>query len=611
MTSAYGEMRRTLLSNRSGKNSRRFGEVVNNSAYYICLVQMLSDFETAVFRIVRAKGKIPIGWQDLVDVDVYPPISQQVPTYGRQSAGDRFAAGSKESPSIVHAWKCWGGLAGKAAGRAALNGHNVITSACWYLDFDSDVEAFLEAQPIAAAEWAVLRAITGGARRPQPLQSSTCIEDPGPEGGVCESLPNDYDDTPRQTGRVWGGEAAVWTEGIDFTNFDCRVWPRAGAVSTSLWGYKDRSVVVKANKSYTQSPREDGYNILSSYVRFSNYLRRFHVIPADISLHTVSPPTSLSRSPSVNPVGSLNESAIHALLRHRVELTKNGVKFHGIKMVSQCPALDEAMLRPINLDRDNSRYVKIVQLNIAEGGGGHRRVLLHDWFRNQAMQGVSFIGLCELNMWHVIESHTNANANFPVIRSRAARAGFAYSHILHSELHPYNVGIVSALPFEVLGEYGPPDFQRGVLHVYFESLGLHAFIAHLHAHNSTLRELEAKRIAQLAEPYLDDRLSHKVVVMGDLNSLYSKDKTFHDEDDLLGMFQRTNHSVYSRLKKKFCNSSGTGINYEPLNILVDVGLRESCTEHCDLVGDAVRQAACREEKCALTLPTRYNPEVWL
>lgn len=30
------------------------------------------------------------------------------------------------------------------------------------------------------------------------------------------------------------------------------------------------------------------------------------------------------------------------------------------------------------------------------------------------------------------------------------------------------LGIVAALPFEVLGEYGQPTFQRGALHVYFQ-----------------------------------------------------------------------------------------------------------------------------------------------
>jgi endonuclease/exonuclease/phosphatase family metal-dependent hydrolase len=59
------------------------------------------------------------------------------------------------------------------------------------------------------------------------------------------------------------------------------------------------------------------------------------------------------------------------------------------------------------------------------------------------------------------------------------------------------VGIVSARPFTVLGEYGPPTFQRGVLHVYFEGVALHVLVVHLHAHSSTHRISEAYAIVKV------------------------------------------------------------------------------------------------------------------
>lgn len=37
---------------------------------------------------------------------------------------------------------------------------------------------------------------------------------------------------------------------------------------------------------------------------------------------------------------------------------------------------------------------------------------------------------------------------------KAANAGFAYSHVMVNS-QPYNLGIVSALPFDILGQYGP------------------------------------------------------------------------------------------------------------------------------------------------------------
>lgn len=66
-------------------------------------------------------------------------------------------------------------------------------------------------------------------------------------------------------------------------------------------------------------------------------------------------------------------------------------------------------------------------------------------------------------------------------------------------LQPYNLGIVSARPFTVLGEYGPPTFQRGALHVFFSHVALHVFIVHLHAHSSTLRISEAETLRKVLQ----------------------------------------------------------------------------------------------------------------
>lgn len=30
----------------------------------------------------------------------------------------------------------------------------------------------------------------------------------------------------------------MWTEHVDHTNFECRIWPRAGAIASRLWGYE-------------------------------------------------------------------------------------------------------------------------------------------------------------------------------------------------------------------------------------------------------------------------------------------------------------------------------------------------------------------------------------
>lgn len=67
-------------------------------------------------------------------------------------------------------------------------------------------------------------------------------------------------------------------------------------------------------------------------------------------------------------------------------------------------------------------------------------------------------------------------------------------------IQPYNVGLVSARPFVILGEYGPPTFQRGVLHVYFAAVELHVMVVHLHAHSSQHRISEAAALVKVSSP---------------------------------------------------------------------------------------------------------------
>ena len=105
--------------------------------------------------------------------------------------------------------------------------------------------------------------------------------------------------------------------------------------------------------------------------------------------------------------------------------------------------------------------------------------------------------------------------NRPKIVYKAASAGFTYSYIMTLSA-PYNIGVVSAVPFTVIEEYGPPLFQRGLLHIYYDSLELHVMIVHLHAHVSTLREDEARAIVGIYDTIASH---HQVVVMGDFNTL--------------------------------------------------------------------------------------------
>ena len=59
---------------------------------------------------------------------------------------------SNASPSVVAPWKCWGGLAKSAASEAKADDHPVVTSACWYLDFDSEWNDYLRVTPVEDAK---------------------------------------------------------------------------------------------------------------------------------------------------------------------------------------------------------------------------------------------------------------------------------------------------------------------------------------------------------------------------------------------------------------------------------------------------------------------------
>ena len=90
-------------------------------------------------------------------------------------------------------------------------------------------------------------------------------------------------------------------------------------------------------------------------------------------------------------------------------------------------------------------------------------------------------------------------------------------------------GIVAASPFQILGEYGPPVFQRGLLHVYMAKLQLHILVTHLHAHSSSQREMEATFIGEtvvngIRKNYGDDA---RIVLMGDLNTLSRVDSRYY------------------------------------------------------------------------------------
>jgi hypothetical protein len=156
----------------------------------------LQYFYDLVFKHVLELGRRPIIWQEAFDQGVKLPKG-----------------------GVVQPWQCWGDIGGPhvqgwlrgeppatlghfTAYAAAAQGFGAVQSTCWYLDWDSQWSDFYEhAADEGPVRWADVESIR-------------------------DQLPG--------TGLL-GGEAALWTEKIDFTNLCCRMWPRAAAVAERLW----------------------------------------------------------------------------------------------------------------------------------------------------------------------------------------------------------------------------------------------------------------------------------------------------------------------------------------------------------------------------------------
>jgi len=119
--------------------------------------------------------------------------------------------------TVIQAWK-----GASSVGSVAQKGYKVIASpyTSWYLD-------------CGTGDW-----IGGGQSWCDPYKTWQTVYDYEPTSGVNQQY----------VANVIGGEPCVWSEVIDASNLDSKLWPRASAAAERLWspaGVKSANALIR------------------------------------------------------------------------------------------------------------------------------------------------------------------------------------------------------------------------------------------------------------------------------------------------------------------------------------------------------------------------------
>ncbi len=315
--------------------------------------------------------------------------------------------------------------------------HPVVMSSCWYLDFNSDVDSYINDSPFPALVTGNLDLSIDNINNMNHTRPSLSVSTTKINRDVIKNShkPNYYRE---YEGNLRGGEAAMWTEHVDFTNFDCRVWPRAGIPVSILWSGEDNSIIKltkeRSSTAYNFNLPPNFLEIVENitkyylnYARFSYFLAKTNGLmnmapftihyPVDIFPYKV--PSSYAKLPNQNAYSKpeyipLTFTDEHSFMNHIINafnanVTKKNSKQSPIslsqfriKITSQCPGINQAIKRPMINENNKAKDFAVVQLNIADGAQNERRELFIDYLRNLASQNVNIVGFCELNNFQVI-----------------------------------------------------------------------------------------------------------------------------------------------------------------------------------------------------------------
>ncbi|XP_025113570.1 LOW QUALITY PROTEIN: beta-hexosaminidase subunit beta-like [Pomacea canaliculata] len=132
--------------------------------------------------IISKTGKTLMLWQDPLDNGVVVNVSNIIQVWK-----------DKDGRTAATHWE-------EYANNLTARGHNVVVSSCYYLNYIS-----------YGQDWRTYYR--------------------------CD--PHNFNGTQEQNNRILGGEACMWAEYVDGTNFLQRAWPRAAAVAERLWSPRD------------------------------------------------------------------------------------------------------------------------------------------------------------------------------------------------------------------------------------------------------------------------------------------------------------------------------------------------------------------------------------